>query len=170
MAHLLLLCSWFLVGSTQHICSSHSQLPSSSVLMLLGREMTCLSSCLVVTHITTMHIFASHTLFFPYVLFFHSVIYILRRISKCPSFPYIASSWTAELFVSSFSSEKLNNLAARVRLATQVTYQYFMVPRLIVRVSSVAIQRILITKIILDISPFLISLCCFENDINYALI
>jgi len=149
VAHLLLFSSWFLVGSTQNICSSHSQLPSSSVLMLLGREMTCLPSCLVVTHITTMHIFASHTLSFSYVLFFHSVIYILRRISKCPSFPYIASSRTAEVFVSSFSLGKLNSLAARVRSTTQVTYQYYAVSGLIVRVSLVAVKRILITKSIL---------------------
>jgi hypothetical protein len=65
VAHLLLFCSWFLVGSTQNICLSHSQLPSSSVLMLLGREMTCLPSCLVVTHITTMHIICvTHTFLF----------------------------------------------------------------------------------------------------------
>lgn len=172
MAHLLLVSSWFLVGSTQHICSSHSQLLSSSVLMLLGPEMTWpafLPDCHSYNH--HAYICVSHTLFFSYVLFFHSVIYILRKISKCPSFPYIASSWTVEVFVSSFSSGKLKKkLASPFRFTTQATYQYYVLPGLTVRVSPIAIKRILITETILHISPFLISLCCFENDKIYALI
>jgi hypothetical protein len=82
-------CLWasFQVASTLSICSSHSQLLSSSVLMLPGHELPCLPTC----HSDDHHAYIlRHTHTFYFFPTFHLSIWHLhsRKASEGPTFLY----------------------------------------------------------------------------------